>query len=137
MFNINSVKKQKQSQSGYESNPMKVGEKLKETNDEIMSSNGPLTIITDPYENSYLQMKCALGLKSVSSTSSSYLTFNSPNKLSNTPLIDLTPLSMASSASPEIGGIKKSKRDPIVKYDAELAQSIEYELSMKKRRSMY
>ena len=131
--NSNSVKKQKQSQSGYKSNRLKVGEKLKETNDEMMSSNGPLTIITDPYEISYLQMKCALDLTSVSSTSSSYITFNSPNKHSNTPLIDLTPLSLAS------GGynIKKSKRDPIVEYDAELAQSIEYELSLKKRRPMY
>jgi hypothetical protein len=54
---------------------IKVGEQFKETNDEMMSSIGPLTIITDPYENSYEQMKLALDLTSISSTS---LTFNSP-----------------------------------------------------------
>ena len=122
----NNVKEQKQPHM----KRIKVGEQFKETNDETMSSNGPLTIITDPYDKSYLKMN---DLTSISSTSSLNLTFNSPNKLSNRPLIDLTPLSLAS------GGynIKKSKRDPIVEYDAELAQSIEYELSLKKRRPMY
>lgn len=47
------------------------------------SSNCPLTIITDPYENSYEQMKCALDLTSVSSTSSLYLNIDSPNQLSS------------------------------------------------------
>lgn len=70
------------------------------------SSNGPLTIIADPYENSYEQMKCALDLTSVSSTSSLYLKIDSPNQLSSsadndsdTLLIDLTQLSSDSSTN--------------------------------------
>lgn len=65
-------------------------------------SNGPLTIITDPYENSYEQMKRALDLTSVSSNSSLDLTIDSPNQLTSTAdtiLIDLTQLSSDSSTN--------------------------------------
>lgn len=70
------------------------------------SSNGPLTIITDSYENSYEQMKRALDLTSVSSTSSLDLNIDSPMQLSSsadndsdTILIDLTHLSSDSSTN--------------------------------------
>lgn len=68
-----------------------------------------------------------MGRVSVQSPTSS-LDELAANKLANSSNNDL-------SKSDSLSGcyIKKSKRDPIVEYDTELAESIEYELGLKKQ----